>query len=56
VEVQDGDGEGIRLKGHKILIACGTRPAHSPDIPFDNHRIVDTDHLGDLGACRKKSS
>ncbi len=24
VEVQDSDGEGIRLKGHKILIACGT--------------------------------
>src|SRR5712671_1525492 len=54
VEVQDGDGEGIRLKGHKILIACGTRPAHSPDIPFDNHRIVDTDHLGDLGGLPKE--
>src|ERR1700692_1320433 len=53
VEVQ-GDGEGIRLKGTKILIACGTRPAHSPDIPFDNHRIVDTDHLGDLGGLPKE--
>src|SRR6266853_1381324 len=47
VEVQ-GDGAGSRIKGSKILIACGTRPAHSPDIPFDNHRVVDTDHLGDL--------
>ena len=53
VEVQ-GDGEGISLKGTKILIACGTRPAHSPDIPFDNHRIVDTDHLGDLGGLPKE--
>src|ERR1700720_1974431 len=54
MEVLDGDGEAIRLKGRKILIACGTRPAHSPDIPFDNHRIVDTDHLGDLGGLPKE--
>ena len=38
----------------KILIACGTRPAHSPDIPFDNHRIVDTDHLADLDSLPKE--
>jgi NAD(P) transhydrogenase len=43
-EVQD-DGEGIRVKGEKILVAYGTRPAHSPEIPFDNHPIVDTDHV-----------
>src|SRR6202158_5521804 len=53
VEVQ-GDGEGIRVEAAKILIACGTRPAHSPDIPFDNHRIVDTDHLADLGGLPKE--
>jgi len=52
VEIQDGD-EGIRVAGSKILIACGTRPAHSPDIPFDNRRIVDTDHLADLGGLPK---
>src|SRR5260370_1333673 len=46
--------QAIRIKGRKILIACGTRPAHSPDIPFDNHRIVDTDHLGDLGGLPKE--
>jgi NAD(P) transhydrogenase len=49
-----GDEEGTRVRGNKILIACGTRPAHSPDIPFDNHRIVDTDHLGDLGVVPKE--
>jgi hypothetical protein len=38
VEVE-GDGAGIKVKGSKILVACGTRPAHSPDIPFDNHRM-----------------
>jgi NAD(P) transhydrogenase len=53
LEVQ-GDGDGIRVEGAKILIACGTRPAHSPEIPFDNHRIVDTDHLADLGGLPKE--
>jgi len=53
VEVQ-GDGEGIKLEAAKILIACGTRPAHSPDIPFDNRRIVDTDHLAELDGLPKE--
>jgi NAD(P) transhydrogenase len=53
VEVHDGDEE-ISVRGAKILIACGTRPAHSPEIPFDNHRIVDTDHLADLGGLPKE--
>ena len=48
VEVR-GDNEGKKLAGEKILIACGTRPAHNAQIPFDNHRIVDTDHLSGLG-------
>jgi NAD(P) transhydrogenase len=51
VEVQ---GEGVSVTGNKILVACGTRPARSPDIPFDNHRIVDTDHLGELGGLPKE--
>ena len=53
VEVQ-GEGEGTRLEAAKILIACGTRPAHSPDVPFDYHRIVDTDHLADLCGLPKE--
>jgi NAD(P) transhydrogenase len=53
VEVQ-GDGEGIRVKAENIIVACGTRPAHSPDIPFDNHQIVDTDHLSGLGRIPKE--
>jgi len=53
VEVE-GDGEGATVKAEKILVVCGTRPAHSPDILFDNHRIVDTDRLADLGGLRKK--
>ena len=53
VEVHDG-GEEISVRGAKILIACGTRPAHTPEIPFDNHRIVDTDHLADLGGLPRE--
>ena len=53
VEVQS-DGEEIRLTAAKILIACGTRPAHSAEIPFDNHRIVDTDHLAELGGLPRE--
>lgn len=53
MEVQD-DGEEIRLRAEEILIACGTRPAHSAEIPFDNHRIVDTDHLADLGGLPRE--
>jgi NAD(P) transhydrogenase len=49
-----GEGEGLRVKAEKILVACGTRPAHSPGIPFDNHRIVDTDHLADLVGLPKE--
>ena len=41
VEVQ-GDGGKIALRGDHILIACGTRPAHSSEIPFDGKRIVDS--------------
>src|SRR5271154_437723 len=40
-----GDGDTVTLRGENILIACGTRPAHSADIPFDGKRIVDTDEL-----------
>jgi NAD(P) transhydrogenase len=47
VAVQDDD-EALHLKAAHILIACGTRPAHSPNVQFDNHCIVDTDHLDSL--------
>jgi len=35
----------ISVHGDNILIACGTRPARSPDIPFDGKRILDTDEF-----------
>lgn len=43
-----GEGGRTVLEGEHVLIACGTRPAHDPNIPFDDKRIVDTDHLESL--------
>jgi NAD(P) transhydrogenase len=53
VEVQ-GDGGKVVLRGDNILIACGTRTAHNPDIPFDGKRIIDTDQLVQLAGLPKE--
>jgi NAD(P) transhydrogenase len=35
----------IVVAAERILIACGTRPAHSAGIPLDGRRILDSDQL-----------
>ena len=45
VEVAAADGTSL-LRGEHILIACGTRPAHSSTVPLDGKRIIDTDQIG----------
>jgi len=35
----------MRVTADKIIIACGTRPAHSSTIPLDGKRIFDSDML-----------
>ncbi len=47
VEVKSDEGAQL-LRGHHILIACGTRPAHSAEIPIDGHRIFDSDQVHGL--------
>jgi NAD(P) transhydrogenase len=47
IEVQ-GDNDKTVLHGDHVLIACGTRPARNPDIPFDDKRIVDTDRISGM--------
>jgi NAD(P) transhydrogenase len=47
IEVQSGTDK-VTVRGDHILIACGTRPARNPEIPFDDKRIVDTDHLSGM--------
>jgi len=53
VEV-DGEGGKATLHGDNILIACGTRPARSSDIPFDGKRILDTDEFTRIGSLPRE--
>lgn len=46
--------DSIVLKGQKFLIACGTRPAHDPKIPFDGNQILDVDQMLKLGGFAKE--
>ena len=41
------DASGTRdVRGERILIACGSRPARHPDVPFDDRRVLVADQLG----------
>jgi NAD(P) transhydrogenase len=53
IEVQ-GDTQKTLLRADNILIACGTRPAHNPEIPFDGKRIVDTDDISGMDGVPKE--
>jgi NAD(P) transhydrogenase len=44
LEVKSDEGSQL-VRGEHVLIACGTRPAHSADIPMDGHRIFDSDQV-----------
>jgi NAD(P) transhydrogenase len=44
LEVTAADGP-VRLTAERILIACGTRPAHTATVPLDGQRIIDSDQL-----------
>ena len=48
VEITSPAGTTTSVRGNYILIACGTRPAQDPSIPFDGKHIVDTDRLPEL--------
>jgi NAD(P) transhydrogenase len=45
LEVEKDDGDQIRVTGHSVLLAVGTRPYRPDTIPFDNDRIIDSDEL-----------
>ncbi len=44
LEIRNDEGAQL-VRGQHILIACGTRPAHSADIPVDGKRIFDSDQV-----------
>jgi NAD(P) transhydrogenase len=50
----NGESEKVTLRGEHILIACGTRPARSSDIPFDGKRIIDTDEFTCIGSLPRE--
>lgn len=45
IEVDDSCGSPAKLSAEHILVACGTRPAHSNDIPLDGKKAFDSDQL-----------
>jgi NAD(P) transhydrogenase len=53
IEVE-GEGDKVTLRGDNVLVACGTRPARSPEIPFDGKRILDTDDFTCLNSVPKE--
>jgi NAD(P) transhydrogenase len=53
IEVVNDDQKSL-LRAEHVLIACGTRPARSPDIPFDGRRIVDTDQISGMDGIPKE--
>lgn len=53
IEVANEDERAV-LHAEHILIACGTRPARSPDIPFDGKRILDTDEISGIEGVPKE--
>jgi len=42
---RDSNGSETKLHGKHILLACGTRPAHDPNIPCDGKFIFDADQI-----------
>src|SRR6202167_1242180 len=47
MEVASEEGYTL-LRGNNFVIACGTRPAHTADIPIDGKRIFDSDQVHKL--------
>jgi len=44
IELETEEGP-LALQAQNVVIACGTRPAHSDNIPLDGKRIIDSDQL-----------
>jgi NAD(P) transhydrogenase len=42
----EDEGTSVEIRGDRILIACGTRPARDPYVPFDEKCILVADQLG----------
>lgn len=47
IEIRTDEGSQL-VCGQHVLLACGTRPAHSAEIPIDGKRIFDSDQVHEL--------
>lgn len=47
IEIRTDEGSQL-VRGQHVLLACGTRPAHSSEIPIDGKRIFDSDQVHEL--------
>ncbi len=45
IEVEGADGVLTGYRARFILLACGTRPARRPDIPFEAEQVYDSDEF-----------
>lgn len=46
--IESGSQETTDVRGEHIVIACGTRPAHSREIVCDGKKVIDTDQLATM--------
>src|SRR5262245_60822147 len=51
VTTESGD---VSLTAEKVLIACGTRPARNPMIPFDGETVIDAGEVESLARIPKE--
>jgi NAD(P) transhydrogenase len=45
IEIQDGTGQALEVRGEKIILATGTKPARPSTVDFDNRTIIDSDGI-----------
>jgi NAD(P) transhydrogenase len=55
VQVESLIQQPVTLRGEHIVIACGTRPAHSPEIVCDGKRVIDTDQLPGMNGLPREA-
>jgi NAD(P) transhydrogenase len=53
VRVTSENGD-VSLEAEKFLIACGTRPARNPMIPFDGRTVIDSGEMERLASIPKE--
>jgi NAD(P) transhydrogenase len=54
IDIAAADGSSQRISAQHVLIACGTRPAHTTGVPLDGERLIDSDQLLSLATIPKE--